>query len=219
MVDDNITTTKQNQKGVHILWDIPLKLKSCHDANFVNIGSTRGCHDDNLWCCQWWQNSNLSYDANVVPTTSTVGCHNNTHGVAGHNKILTWELSLCQLRYHWQHQIMIYSGVTNDDKIKTPKLSWCQLSLATPDNGILWCRQWLQNWNPKVVMMPTSLSLATPHNDILQCRQWWQNWKPKLSWCQLRYHWQHHIMTSSGVASDDKIETQKLSWCQLLYHW
>ena len=140
MVDDDITTTKQNQKGVHILWDIPLKLKSCHDANFVNIGSTRGCHDDNLWCCQWWQNSNLSYDANVVPTTSTVGCHNNTHGVAGHNKILTWELSLCQLRYHWQHQIMIYSGVTNDDKIKTAslgvasddkietqKLWWCQL--------------------------------------------------------------------------------------------
>ena len=27
-----------------------------HDANFVIIGGTTGCcHDENLWCHQWWQ--------------------------------------------------------------------------------------------------------------------------------------------------------------------
>ena len=26
---------------------------SCHDVNFVVIGSTTGCHYDNLWCRQW----------------------------------------------------------------------------------------------------------------------------------------------------------------------
>ena len=32
-----------------------LKTKSSNNANFVVIGGTGGCHDDNLWCCQWQQ--------------------------------------------------------------------------------------------------------------------------------------------------------------------
>ena len=31
------------------------KTESCHDANFIIIGDIRGCHNDNLWCHQWWQ--------------------------------------------------------------------------------------------------------------------------------------------------------------------
>ena len=32
---------------------LPLKTVSCHDANFVITGGT-GCHEDSLWCHQWW---------------------------------------------------------------------------------------------------------------------------------------------------------------------
>ena len=32
-----------------------LKMKSCHDANFVPTGGTGGCYYDNLRCHQWQQ--------------------------------------------------------------------------------------------------------------------------------------------------------------------
>ena len=41
-----------------LLWRWKL---SCHDANFVVTGSNTGCHNDNLWCCQWWQSWHLGY--------------------------------------------------------------------------------------------------------------------------------------------------------------
>ena len=28
---------------------------NCDDANLIIIGDIRGCHNDNLWCHQWWQ--------------------------------------------------------------------------------------------------------------------------------------------------------------------
>ena len=31
------------------------KAEGGHDADFVVTGSTTGCHNDNLWCYQWWQ--------------------------------------------------------------------------------------------------------------------------------------------------------------------
>ena len=34
---------------------INLKINSCHDANIVITGVTRGCQNDNLWCHLWWQ--------------------------------------------------------------------------------------------------------------------------------------------------------------------
>ena len=30
-----------------------VKIESCRNADFVAICGTRGCHDDNLGCCQW----------------------------------------------------------------------------------------------------------------------------------------------------------------------
>ena len=32
-----------------------LKTESCHDADFAITGSITGCHNGNLWCCQWRQ--------------------------------------------------------------------------------------------------------------------------------------------------------------------
>ena len=52
---------------------ITLKTKIFHDANFVIIGGTRGCHHDKLWCHQWWQS--WHHDdylcSNVIYTTHT----------------------------------------------------------------------------------------------------------------------------------------------------
>ena len=33
----------------------PLEIESWHDADFVIIGGTAGCQNDNLQCHQWWQ--------------------------------------------------------------------------------------------------------------------------------------------------------------------
>ena len=44
-----------------------LKTETCRNANFVVAGGTAGCHNDNLWCRQWYQswyhyNSRFSVD-------------------------------------------------------------------------------------------------------------------------------------------------------------
>ena len=37
-------------------WIISLTPGSYHDANFIIIsGTVVDCHNDNIWCCQWWQ--------------------------------------------------------------------------------------------------------------------------------------------------------------------
>ena len=36
---------------------VSIKIKSCHNANYVILGGMIGCHNDSMktQCCQWWQ--------------------------------------------------------------------------------------------------------------------------------------------------------------------
>ena len=60
-----------------LLGRISVKLKSCHDANFVITVGPTGCHYDNLWCYQRWQswhhdNSPFSVMANLDNLTISI---------------------------------------------------------------------------------------------------------------------------------------------------
>ena len=48
---------RENNRGSTYLTHAsrPLKIESCHDANFVPNGGTESCNDNNFWFYQWRQ--------------------------------------------------------------------------------------------------------------------------------------------------------------------
>ena len=55
-------------QGCKLMHCLSAKANSCHDANFVITGGTKGCHHDNLWCHQWWQSWHHDHSALIEAT-------------------------------------------------------------------------------------------------------------------------------------------------------
>ena len=89
-----------------------LKTDIGHDANFLITGSTGGCHNDNLQCCQWWQSRH--HDHLQVSLEFCGARMLNPHA-------LKTKSSWWQLCFHWWCQrvsiIITTSGATSYVKV------------------------------------------------------------------------------------------------------